>query len=191
MNTDVHVIVVGGEKGDRDRALMSAERAVHDREARWSRFLPTSELSCLNRSAGRPVMVAADTYALVQDAIEAWRLTDGVFDPTVGGSLIAAGYDRSFELLDGAEPLPAVRPDPAATPAGVELHETTSSIVVPAGVSLDLGGIAKGAACDAIAAELRSLGFSGLLREHRRRSPGYRYGSRPAGLDGDVAMPWC
>lgn len=161
MNTDVHVVIVASRQDDCDGALDLAERAVHDREVRWSRFLPESELSVLNRSAGRPVIVSDDTFALVQSAIEAWRLTGGVFDPTVGESLIAAGYDRSFELLAEAEPTPAVLHDPAVTPAGIEMHHTTNSVVMPEGVTIDLGGIAKGAACDAIVAEVLEAGASG------------------------------
>ena len=140
MNTDVHVVVVAATMAEAQVALDDAERAVHDREARWSRFLQNSELSVLNRSCGRPVIVAEDTFALVRRAIEAWRLTGGVFDPTVGASLIAAGYDRSFELVTADEPAAAAPIAPAATPAAIELHETTNSIVLPEGVTLDLGG---------------------------------------------------
>ncbi len=162
MNTDVHVVVVGSGSIERERALDAAEGAVHDREQRWSRFLADSEVSVLNRSAGRPVIVAEDTFGLVRNAVEAWHLTGGVFDPTVGRSLIAAGYNRSFELLsaDGGPP-PRARHVPAATPAGIELHDATSSVVLPEGVTIDLGGIAKGAACDAIATEVLASGASG------------------------------
>ena len=161
MNTDVHVVVVASGTAEAQIALATAEQAVHDREARWSRFLPESELSILNRSCGRPVIVAEDTFGLVCRAIDAWQLTGGVFDPTVGASLLAAGYDRSFELVTRDDPPRAVPSMPAATPAGIELHDTTNSIVLPEGVTLDLGGIAKGATCDAIVDELMGGGVLG------------------------------
>lgn len=161
MNTDVHVIVVPPRGDSGERALDAAQQAVGDREARWSRFLADSELSVLNRAAGRPVMVSPDTFELVRRAIGAWHVTSGIFDPTIGGSLIAAGYDRSFELLDTAEPFGFVEHVPSPTPAAIELHDATCSIVLPPGTSLDLGGIAKGAACDAIVAEMLELGAVG------------------------------
>jgi thiamine biosynthesis lipoprotein len=161
MNTDVHIVVVPASGDSGRAALDAAEEAVHDRETRWSRFLPDSELSIINRSGGRPVIVADDTFALICRAVDAWRLTGGVFDPTIGSSVLAAGYDRSFEHLANAEPVTCQTPVPAATPTAIRLHEATRSVVAPAGVILDLGGIAKGATCDAVTAELRSSGVAG------------------------------
>jgi FAD:protein FMN transferase len=155
MNTAVQVLVVGGD----DRAGHRAEREVREREARWSRFLAGSELSLLNRAGGKPVIVSPDTYALVSQAIDAYHLTGGAFDPTVLACLQAAGYDRSFELLaTGPEPSGRVA---APGPAGIELHPVTGAVVVPAGVGLDLGGIAKGAAADAVVTELMNSGVEG------------------------------
>ena len=162
MNTDVHLVAVTAHADDGAAALDDAQRGIADREARWSRFLPDSELSIVNRSGGHPVIVSADTFELVRRAIDAWHMTGGVFDPTVGTSLIAAGYDRSFEKLGtGGNTIATADHRPAATPAAVELHDSTRSVVLPEGVSLDLGGIAKGATCDAITTELLAAGVAG------------------------------
>lgn len=154
MNTDVQVIVVGG--GTRD--LEAAEAAVADREARWSRFVSDSELSRVNECAGRPVVVSADTFQLISDAVDANRLTDGAFDPTVLSCLIGSGYDRSFELVE-----PGCRSDVAAAPgpAGIDLQTQTRTVCVPPGTGLDLGGIGKGATADAVTAELMANGVDG------------------------------
>lgn len=161
MNTDVHIVVLA----ERDHAALldRAEQAVHDHEARWSRFLPDSEISRLNAAGGRPVIVSADTYALVAKAIDAWHLTGGAFDPTVGACLIAAGYDRSFEKLAPGENAhrPPAEPGPAATPRGIELHHATSAVVAPPGVTIDLGGIAKGQSAETIVADLLAAGAVG------------------------------
>ena len=53
MGTEVHVVVVDGDPGLLDRARAAIERL----EAKWSRFRPTSELSQLNRAAGREWLV--------------------------------------------------------------------------------------------------------------------------------------
>jgi len=166
MGTDVHVRVVGGPPG----LAAEARRAVEQREARWSRFLPHSELSRLNNAGGgRPVIVSPDTFALIAAAVEACRLTAGAFDPTVLTSLVAAGYDRPLAQL--TPPAPASNHDGApggdggipAAPGvdGVELHPVTCGVVLPPGVGFDLGGIAKGATADAVSAELLAAGADG------------------------------
>lgn len=154
MNTDVHVIVVGGTP----EHLTAAEIAVRDREARWSRFLPDSELSGVNRAAGRPVIVSPDTFHLISDAVDAYHLTGGIFDPTVLGCLLDAGYDRSFELIDdpGAGPIRA-----APGPEGIELDVGLVAVRLPVGVGLDLGGLGKGATADVVTDELLAAGVAG------------------------------
>lgn len=145
MGTTVHLVVTDGSTD----VLDDLEALIRDRHARWSRFDPASEVSALGRSRGRPVVVTTETYELVGRAIDAWRLTGGAFDPTVGSCLTAAGYDRDFPSL-AARPERSIGtgPSPAPGPLGVELHPMTSAVVVPRGVVLDLGGIAKGATAD-------------------------------------------
>ena len=48
-------------------------------------------------SSGRPVEVDADTVTLLITMLDAWRLTQGRFDPTVLPALVAAGYTASIE----------------------------------------------------------------------------------------------
>ena len=92
MGTDAHVVIVGGGVDLPDRAAAR----VADLEARWSRFLPDSEISRCNALSGRPVCVSEETVRLVACAVSGWRLTDGRFDPTVLAALRDAGYDRDF-----------------------------------------------------------------------------------------------
>lgn len=162
MGTTAHAIVQhdGGNPGATGALLDLAERRLQALNRRWSRFDPDSEVSQLNRSGGRPLVVSPDTFTLIATAIDAWHRTGGRFDPTVGGCLVAAGYDRSFEAI--TQP-PSDRPPipPAPTPTGIDLHDYAGSVTVPAGVSLDLGGLAKGYAADLVAAELLEAGAAG------------------------------
>jgi len=167
MNTDVHVILVGGS----DCFVDQIENLVSDREARWSRFLPDSEISQLNRSSGRPVVVEADTFQLLKDAIDAYHQTEGAFDPTVLGSMLAAGYNRSFELLgqpatggsssNFSSEAAGTSVVAAPGPEQIELLPEVSMVRVPSGVGIDLGGIAKGATADAAVAFALDSGAEG------------------------------
>ena len=54
MGTDAHLIIVNGT----DDAAAYAEAQLRALEARWSRFLPDSELMQLNARPGVPVIVS-------------------------------------------------------------------------------------------------------------------------------------
>ncbi len=100
MGTDCHLQVVEGDP----TACDLGEAIVRADEARWSRFLPDSELSIINASAGSAVVVSAETVALVRLAVEAQRASHGWFDPLLGEQVRAAGYDRSFDASRPARP---------------------------------------------------------------------------------------
>ncbi|HEU5082391.1 MAG TPA: FAD:protein FMN transferase [Acidimicrobiales bacterium] len=152
MGTDCHVQVVGGPAGTPDLA----EALVRSDEARWSRFLPGSELRRLH--TGAPEHVSPETAELVALAL-GWRgRTGGRFDPLLGRQLRAAGYDRSFEHLCDAGPVAAADPGPPAAGAVVVDGDR---VTVPPGVELDLGGIAKGHSADRAAAALLAAGAAG------------------------------
>ncbi|HEX6312111.1 MAG TPA: FAD:protein FMN transferase, partial [Acidimicrobiia bacterium] len=142
--------------------LVVASTRIEELERRWSRFRDDSEVSALNRHAGASVLVSRDTFTLVEQAIAAWRLTGGRFDPTVGAALVAHGYDRDFAGLSGL--IATTRePRPVPGPVGIELDPALPSVALPAGVSFDPGGIGKGLAADLIAGELLSAGAAGAL----------------------------
>lgn len=164
MGSDAHVVVVTDGAGDGDELLAAGWGRIEQLEARWSRFRAGSEVSALNRYAGTPVTVSRDTVALVRHAIDAWELTGGRFDPTVGAALVAHGYDVDFDALatSGVTPLPG---PPARTPgpAGIEIDERSGEVTVPAGVVFDPGGIGKGLAADMVATALHETGAEGVL----------------------------
>ncbi len=170
MGCDVHV-VVGGPADHLTGALDHAAARIEQLEARWSRFRPTSELSRLN-DAGTLSGLSADTYAVIAEALEAWRVTDARFDPTIADALVAAGYDRSFDELAASAAASAVPPaegdgpadqaTPPPGPVGITFDPATATVSLPEGVHLDLGGIGKGRAADLVSQELFATGLTGV-----------------------------
>ena len=138
---------------------MEARQLIEALEARWTRFRPTSEVSRINRCAGRTVVVRPDTAALVDDACAWWHATAGRFDPTVLAAVRDAGYVRSFEA--GPGPIGDGAPVPGCT--GVIVDRAASTVRVPAGTGLDLGGIAKGRAVDVVVAALSDVASGGVV----------------------------
>jgi thiamine biosynthesis lipoprotein len=166
MGGEAHVVVVGGD----GRQLEAARRRIADLEARWSRFLPDSELSRLNRCPDQAVEVSPETFSLVEHAVTGWFETGGRYDPTVLRALCAAGYDRDLalvvtevpRLLGASDDQPG---EPLIAPGceHIELDTSRSTILLPAGVGIDPGGIGKGLAADLVTGELIDAGAEGAL----------------------------
>ena len=179
MGTEVELLLEAPPSDAATRALQSGEEEFARLERLLSRFSDDSELSRLNRAGS--MVVGPDLLDVTQRAVRARARTGGRFDPTVLRSLVAAGYDRSFEDVpaDG----PALQ---AGTRCGGEIlvDPDSSTITVGYGVELDLGGIAKGYAVDRVAAALDRMGpclvnAGGDLAASR--AP--RAGCWPVGLD--------
>lgn len=138
--------------------VVATQLAELDRAA--SRFRADSEVSAL--AAGERTRVSPLLLTLVQAAVRAARLTGGAVDPTVGGALVALGYDRDFA---------AVRPRAAAVLTvrrvvgwrAVEVDAGAGTVRVPAGTVLDLGATAKAYAADRAAAYAAAVAGCGVL----------------------------
>ena len=150
MGTHVHVQVVGGDPNVSDQA----RQRLAALEARWSRFRSGSEVSELNRCAGRSVPVAWETLLLLQRSVDAAFATAGRFDPTVGAALIAHGYDRTFsEVPDHARTVHPSAVVDGSWPA-IEIDVANGTACLPEGTWFDPGGIGKGLAADLVSEEL-------------------------------------
>lgn len=143
--------------GDADESAVSwASDELERLEQCWSRFRNDSQLTRLNRSAGTWFQLSDTLAAAVDRAIRLHDLTNGVFDPTIHGQLVAAGYDRPFRQvsLDQPGPVPASIPSPGVA----RIERADDMIRLPPGVSIDLGGVGKGLAADMIAVGLIARG---------------------------------
>jgi FAD:protein FMN transferase len=149
MGTDVELLV---EAPEASRSLAAAEAEFHRLEALLTRFRPDSELSRLN--AAGSLAAGPDLLRVVELALAARDRTGGRFDINVHAALLAAGYDRSFELLSPDDGCPL---EPAHASHGrVEIADGV--IVLRDGAQLDLGGIGKGYACERAAEILATAG---------------------------------
>jgi thiamine biosynthesis lipoprotein len=115
-------------------------------------------VSALTRHAGSPVIVTPETLELVERAVSAWHFTHGLFDPTILGALVRAGYDRSFDELG---PAPTNQPSSLTTGAGA-IDIVANTVRLPRGSGFDPGGIGKGLAADIVVDELRAEGATGV-----------------------------
>jgi FAD:protein FMN transferase len=144
MNTDI-VMAAEGHTDAVQQGFAAAQRFIAASEARLTRFTDSSELAHLNASTGQPFQASPELFDVVRQARGFAADTCGLFDPAILNALEAAGYDRSMDDIrtNGAGPLRGVTA-PASTWRDIHLDERTATILLPAGMRLDLGGIAKG-----------------------------------------------
>ena len=129
------------EESEVQWALGAAQEEVAACERELSRFDPASDLSRLNAVGGRWTPVGRRLLEALGLALRAREDTGGRFDPTVLPALAAAGYDRSFELLEERE---ARWADDWRAGTSIELDPRNGRARLEPGSSVDLGGIGKG-----------------------------------------------
>ena len=158
MGSGARVVTVGGPEELTD----VARRRLAHLEACWSRFLPDSDVSRLNRADGQSVTVDPATVTLLTHLVAAWRATGGAFDPTLLPAVVAAGYEASWDD-------PTTRTSLSAglslrgRPEGIVVDPSTATARLPRGTTVDPGGLGKGLAADLVSVELVGAGASGAL----------------------------
>ena len=176
------------DESEARRALGAAQEEVAACERELSRFDPASDLSRLNAAGGRWTPIGRRLLEALGLALRAREETDGRFDPTVLPALAAAGYDRSFELLEEREArVGAMAGAPARRSRST--RGTAARGSSPAS-SVDLGGIGKGYAAGRALDAMRAA-----WPDHCRRArrPGRRHrrlaASRPKAAHGWSPSP--
>ena len=134
-----------------------------DWEQKLSRFLPESDLSRLNRLAGKPVIVDELLFTVLSRALVAAEATDGLYDPTLLTQLVQLGYDRTFDELPAVQQAPQLSIPPGGGWRAIQINQALRLVTLPPGIGLDFGGIAKGMAVDAALEQLRQEGIQPAL----------------------------
>jgi thiamine biosynthesis lipoprotein len=163
-------IEVRASTSDGHRAV---RRLFERMEARFSRFLSSSELSLVNANPQDQISVSNDLAEVLSAAADLGTRTGGIVDPAVGGRVIEWGYDRTFDSLSPAgAPIPSWD-RPTWRIDGSIVHRSP-------GTRLDLGGIAKGWTADRAV----DLGFASVV------SAGGDLRSSDPDTTVDIVDPW-
>lgn len=146
LGTSVELVVT--DPASLAQATLSVEAVLAQIDAAASRFRDDSELSRLNAAGGR-VRIASPLFRqALRVALDAAAWTDGLVDPTIGASMLATGYDRTYRLVDRDGPAVAIAFAPAPGWQRVQLDDETGRVRLAPDVLLDLGATAKGLAAD-------------------------------------------
>ena len=164
MGTVVQVTFWTDDEPGAARAAAAAFEELRRLDAMMTTWTDDSEVSKINAAAGKKaVAVSAETFAVIERAVDISRRSKGVFDITVGAF---QGLWKFDEDRDGTIP------EPAAVRERVKLvgwkqialdrKKRTVKLKKP-GMKITLGGIAKGYAVDRAAKLLWDAGFSDFI----------------------------
>jgi thiamine biosynthesis lipoprotein len=114
-----------------------------------SRFRYDSELTRLNQIHDQPVPVSHTLWEVLQAARTAEKFTNGLVTPTLLDALVKAGYDRSFDVLPHQVTHKSIPRWVVPAPLNMmNVDAAAQTVILPSGMSLDFGGIAKGWCAD-------------------------------------------
>jgi thiamine biosynthesis lipoprotein len=160
MGTTISLLLPEAQKIE---GTMAVKKLFAEWEQALSRFRTDSELSQLNQHAGSVVIVSKLLFRVMWQALRAAQETHGMYDPTLLNQLVQLGYDRTFEEVPLLQPEATHGRSAGGAWRSILVDARIRSIVLPAGVQVDFGGIAKGMAVDAAIARLQELGISNAL----------------------------
>lgn len=132
-----------------ERLFATLWRHVFQFEKQFSRFLPSSELSNVNRHAGIMTHISPGMYALLKRSLAASTTTKELYNPFVLPAVQRSGYLHSVVESYQNDTVPDYRTRRVAKPAEMQL--TATSVQIPFSTALDLGGIGKGYLADQLA----------------------------------------
>ena len=141
-----------------DDALMDDIWAACKRyENMLSKTVEGSDVSRINNAHGQTVTVDAETWNVLSEAKKLNRLTGGAFAITI------APLTAQWDFTGGTNRMPTDEERIAALPL-VDDEQLTlgenNTVTLPAGMQIDLGGIAKGYAADLLRAQLEKEGVT-------------------------------
>ena len=157
MGTLVTITSVARSEAVAQAAATAGFAEIRRLEELLSTWIPTSELSRVNASAGAaPVHVSAETLTVVQRAMQVAEMTGGGFNIAVGPAVDAWNVIEGQRIPTESE-LDALRP--LVNLRAVHTDGLAQTIFLEkAGMRIDVGGIGKGYAADQAVDALRKAG---------------------------------
>ncbi len=163
MGSEFKIVLYTTREAEARRASDSAYARIAALDKALSDYEPESELMRLcDRAGGPPVAVSADLFACLERAQTMSDYSDGAFDATIGPVGRLWRRARRNRVLPDPEALAKARSLVGFLKVELDAERRTVALARP-GMKLDLGGIAKGFACDEAMAALKRDGITSAL----------------------------
>ncbi len=159
LGTTVEITIRGEEEVWARKATEQAFREIEKIHNLMNPFQEDSEISRLNREgAQRPIEVGPDTFRVIRKSLRLSELSHGAFDITVAPLLQLWDSVRKRKQLPGQEELQEILV--LVNYQNILIDEEKKTVKFrEKGMSLNLGGIAKGYAVDKAVEKLRYWGI--------------------------------
>jgi thiamine biosynthesis lipoprotein len=164
MGTQVHIVAYASSETAWQQAADAAFRRFAELDARFSDYRSDSELMQLCASAPheQPVSVSEELFDVLRIAARISEASEGAFDVTVGNVTRLWRRARRQHTAPSKDLLEAALA--TVDYKQIRLFEANHAVqLTRKGVRIDLGGIAKGFACDKALQELQRQGITRAL----------------------------
>lgn len=146
-----------------EQLLTDAEQEIRRLERLFSVTIEDSEIAKLNQNAGiAPVQLSDDTLRILQTGQQINKQTNGCYDMTIAPIVQAWGFTKEEHHVPSSDELSQLLSLVHADNLEISADANTAYLSQH-GMSVDLGGIAKGYTSDAVAAMLKQSGVSSAL----------------------------
>jgi len=163
MGTFARIIALAPDRSTAEKCIDAAVTEINAVDELMSDYKEDSEISQVNAGASdRPVRVSESTFEVLQKSLEFSKLTDGAFDVTVGPLVKLFRVARDTGKAPRPEQIAGAKAKVGYEKLVLNDEEKTIRFTVE-GMSLDLGGIAKGYAIDRAIQAMKELGALGGL----------------------------
>lgn len=159
MGTMVEITALGPDRDLCDRSVEQAFQEIEAVDRLMSSFKGDSQVSQLNRLAGKTWMVLdPEVLDVLEAAVLYSRLSEGAFDITVGPLLRLWGFYRDKGHLPSTQEIGQARSRVNYRDIEIDQPKGRARLKKP-GMAIDLGAIAKGYAVDKAVEALKKKGI--------------------------------
>ena len=148
------------KSGDAEQKLAQVFDMLTEFEKKVSMHIPSSEISKINAGAGVSVIkVSPEVYELVKRSRELSLKSKGKFDITIGPLVKAWGITTDSPRVPDEEEIKKLVKRVGASK--ITLHDKNVTLYLSDPyMEIDLGGVAKGYACDLVREKYKKLGLT-------------------------------
>lgn len=138
-----------------------AEARIQELEAALSVTQAGSDIYAVNHSGGEATQVSEDTAVLLENALRICRQTDGALDVSIYPVVKAWGFTTGEYQVPDAETIQKLLA--GVDYSAVAFQPEARTVALPAGMEIDLGGIAKGYTGDQVMKIFREQGVTSAI----------------------------
>lgn len=163
MGTIVEITVAFDDEKRANEAIDAGFKEIKRLEQLMSTYIPDSNLSRINDSAGvSPVKADREVLYLIKKGIELGDLTNGAFNIAVGPLVKLWGIPDKREFIPSKKEIEQLLP--ITDYHNIKIDEEKGEVFLKKkGMRIDLGGIAKGYAADRAITVLKEKGIDNTI----------------------------